>query len=98
MSEKLVKYVVEFLGTMFCLHTVLFTGGNALAIGASFALAITLAQNISGGNLNPAVTIMLSVANKLPLSDVAPYVIAQVAGGLAAIYFYNNVTSKIYRK
>ena len=87
MYSNMSKYLTEFLGTLFFLHVILATG-NALAIGAALALVILIGGPISGGNFNPAVTIMMAAANKMPLSDVAPYIIAQIAGGLAAIQLH----------
>ena len=87
MFQDLSKYLVEFLGTMIFLHTVLATG-NPLAIAATLALVKILGDNISGGNFNPAITIMLAAANKLHIKDVAPYIIAQVAGAFAAIQLH----------
>jgi aquaporin Z len=46
---------------------------------------------ISGGNFNPAVTIMMAVAGKQSMKDVIPYILAQVAGGLAAFELYKRV-------
>ena len=77
------KILVEFLGTLFFLYVIIATG-NALAIGAALAIAIMIGGSISGGNFNPAVTIMMAVAGKQPMKDVTPYILAQVAGGLAA--------------
>jgi len=84
------KYLVEFVGTLFFLYVIIATG-NALAIGAALAIAIMLGGNISGGNFNPAVTIMMAVAGKQPMKDVIPYILCQVAGGLAAFELYKHV-------
>lgn len=84
------KYIVEFLGTLFFLYVILATG-NALAIGAALALAILVGGNISGGNYNPAVSVMMVAAGKLPKSDLLPYILSQVAGGLAALELYKRV-------
>ena len=78
------RFVIEFLGTAFFLYVIM-TTGNALAIGAALAIAVMIGGPISGGNFNPAVTIMMAVAGKQPMSDVAPYILAQVSGGLVAI-------------
>ncbi len=83
------KYLVEFLGTLFFLYVIIATG-NALAIGAALAIAIMLGGPISGGNFNPAVTIMMAAAGKLKTSDVLPYILSQVAGGLAALELYKR--------
>jgi|UniRef100_A0A6C0HDG5 aquaporin Z len=77
------KYIVEFLGTLFLVFVILATG-NWLAIGAALAVAVLLGGAISGGAYNPAVTLALLAAGKIPSSDVIPYIVAQVAGGLAA--------------
>jgi glycerol uptake facilitator-like aquaporin len=78
------KILVEFLGTLFFLYVIL-TTGNALAIGAALSIAIILGGKISGGNFNPAVTVMMAVAGKQSMNEILPYVLAQVAGGLAAL-------------
>jgi aquaporin Z len=77
------KYVVEFLGTLLLVFVILATG-NWLAIGAALAVAVLLGGAISGGAFNPAVAIVLLAAGKIPSSDVIPYIVAEVAGGLAA--------------
>ena len=84
------KYLAEFAGTLFLVYVILATG-NALAIGAALAIAILLTSKISGGNLNPAVSITMAVAGKLSKSDLLPYVVAQIAGGLAAYELYKRL-------
>lgn len=86
------KFLVEFLGTLFFLFTIISTG-NALAIGASLALAIYLGGKISGGNYNPAVSVMMVAAGKLPKQDLIGYILAQVLGGLAALELYKRFKS-----
>jgi aquaporin Z len=84
------KYLVEFLGTLFFLYVILATG-KALPIGLALAIAIMVGGKISGGNFNPAVSVMMAAAGKLPMQDVLPYVVAQVAGGLVALELYKRV-------
>ena len=84
------KYLVEFLGTLFFLYIILATG-NPWAIGAALAIAVLVGGKISGGNYNPAVTIMMVAAGKQPASDIVPYIISQVAGGLVALELYRRV-------
>jgi aquaporin Z len=83
------KYLVEFLGTLFFLYIIIATN-NALAIGAALALAIYLGGKISGGNFNPAVSVMMVVAGKLPKQDLIGYILAQILGGLAAFELYKR--------
>jgi aquaporin Z len=87
----------EFLGTFWlvfggCGSAVLAAAFPNLGIGfAGVALAfgltvLTMAYaigHISGCHLNPAVSIGLVTARRFPLSDLVPYVAAQVVGGVA---------------
>ena len=84
------KILVEFIVTFFFLYVIMITG-NAFAIGAALAIAVMIAGPISGGNFNPAVSIMMAAAGKLPSNQVLPYVLAQVAGGLAAFELSKRV-------
>ena len=84
------NYLVEFLGTLFFLYVIIATG-NPIAIGAALAIAAMVGGNISGGNYNPAVSIMMVAAGKLDSKDLVPYILAQVAGGLAALEIYKRV-------
>jgi glycerol uptake facilitator-like aquaporin len=84
------KYIVEFFGTTLFVYIILATG-NALAIGATLALLILLMGGISGGHVNPAVSIVMAAAGKLPTTDLVPYCIAQILGGLVALEIYKRV-------
>jgi len=83
-------YLVEFLGTLFFVYVILATG-NPLAIGAALTLVILLTKNISGGHINPAVTIAMVSAGKLQTNDLIPYVMAQTFGALVALEIYRRV-------
>ena len=87
------KYLVEFLGTLFLVF-VIFATGNYLAIGAALAIAVMLGGAISGGAFNPAVTIALMHAGRLSRSDVIPYIVAQVAGGLAGVELFRLIINR----
>ena len=87
------KYLVEFLGTIFFLYVIIATG-DALAIGAALAVVILLGGSISGGHFNPAVSVMMTAAGKLPKNDLLPYIIAQVLGGIVALELFRRVKLK----
>lgn len=57
----------------------------ALANGLGIAMAVSATMGISGGSLNPAITIGLFVARKLELREVVPYILAELAGAIAAV-------------
>ena len=83
------KYVVEFLATTLFVYVILATG-NALAIGATLALIILIVGGISGGHVNPAVSITMAAAGKLPTVGLVPYCISQILGGLVALEIYKR--------
>jgi aquaporin Z len=58
--------------------------GVALAFGLTVLTAAYALGHISGGHLNPAVSVGLVVGKRFPASDLLAYVVAQVAGGIAA--------------
>ena len=77
----MIKYIIEFLGTMF-LSFVVFSTGNYLAIGLALAIGVLLGGTISGGAFNPAITIALFMENKINKNDVIPYVVVQILGSI----------------
>jgi aquaporin Z len=56
----------------------------AVAVGLSVLGAAYAVGHISGGHLNPAVTIGAAAAGRFAWSDVLPYIVAQVIGGAVA--------------
>lgn len=76
--------------------------GNPLGIGllgVSLAFGLTVVTgayafgHISGAHFNPAVTIGLWAGKRFPLSDVAPYIVAQVIGGVFAGWILLEIAS-----
>lgn len=92
------KFMAEFFGTFWlvlggCGAAVLaakFPEVGIGFVGVAFAFGLTVLTmqfavgHISGGHFNPAVTVGLFVGGRTPGSDVLPYIIAQVLGGIAA--------------
>lgn len=84
------KYLVEFMGTLFFLYVILATS-KAVPIGLALMVAILLGGSISGGNFNPAVSIVMASYGKLPMHDLMPYIVSQIAGGLVALELYRRI-------
>lgn len=92
------KYGAEFLGTFWlvlggCGSAVLaaaFPGVGIGLHGVSLAFGLTVLTmafavgHISGGHFNPAVSVGLWVGGRFPASQLLPYIVSQVLGGLAA--------------
>lgn len=57
--------------------------GVALAFGLTVLTMVYAIGHISGCHLNPAVSVGLALAKRYPMSDLLPYVVAQVLGGAA---------------
>lgn len=91
-------YVAEFLGTFWlvlggCGSAVLAAAFPDVGIGltgVSLAFGLTVLTmafaigHISGCHLNPAVTIGLWAGGRFPAKKIAPYIVAQVLGGIVA--------------
>ncbi|MFZ0816146.1 MAG: aquaporin Z [Candidatus Sulfotelmatobacter sp.] len=92
------RTLAEFFGTFWlvfggCGAAVLAAGyptlgikfaGVALAFGLTVLTMAFAIGHISGCHLNPAISFGLVVGKRFPASDLIPYVIAQVAGAIAA--------------
>jgi len=91
------RAAAEFIGTLWlvlggCGSAVLAAGFPTLGIGflgVAFAFGLTVLTmayaigHISGCHLNPAVSVGLCVGRRFPAGELAPYIIAQVLGGIA---------------
>lgn len=92
------RALAEFIGTFWlvfggCGSAVLAAGFPGLGIGflgVALAFGLTLLTmafaigHISGCHVNPAVSVGLWLGKRFPASDLAPYIVAQVAGAVAA--------------
>ena len=92
------RALAEFLGTFMlvfggCGSAVLaaaFPGVGIGLLGVSLAFGLTVlpvdyaVRRVSGGHFNPAVTVWLFTAKRIPASDIVPYILAQVFGAIAA--------------
>src|SRR5262247_680398 len=103
------RTIAEFIGTFWlvfggCGSAVLAAafpnvGIGLLGVSLAFGLTVlTMAYaigHISGCHLNPAVSVGLVAAKRFPVSDLLPYVAAQIGGGvLAAAVLYVIASGK----
>jgi len=83
-------YLVEFLGTALFVFFILATG-NPLAIGAALAFILLITGPMSGGHVNPAVTIVMASMGNISPNDILPYILAQVLGALVALEIFKRI-------
>lgn len=95
------RLAAEALGTGFLVATVVGSGimadalsddtavsllGNTIPTGAILFVLITILGPLSGAHFNPAVSLAFALRGDLARRDLAPYVAAQVAGGVLGTF------------
>lgn len=106
MNNSMSKYLAEALGTfMLCFigagaivsdafgsHIGL--AGIAIAHGLALSIGVSATMNVSGGHLNPAVTILMLATKRISPSHAVAYIISQVVGatiaGIAVAIIYQG--------
>ena len=88
MKVTVSSYLAEYIGTFFFILAIFASGGNPLVIGAALAVVIFLIASISGGHVNPAVSVAMFMDGSLRPAEVFGYVFAQLLGGVSAYYAY----------
>lgn len=93
--------LTEFIGTFFLVLTVGLTvvaqsPFAPLAIGASLMIMVYMGGHISGGHYNPAVSLSATLRGALPAGQYLPYVLAQIAGALAAALIVYVITGRTF--
>lgn len=93
MKVTVASYIAEYIGAFFFILSIFASGGNPLIIGAALALVIFLISSISGGYVNPAVSLAMYMNGSLKPVDLFSYVFAQLLGGVSAYYAYKMVNA-----
>lgn len=100
------KYLYEFIGTLFLVLTVGMTvmGPNGagdmapLAIGASLAVMVFAGGHISGAHYNPAVSLAVFLRGKLKSKDLVLYWVVQLVAAFVAahlVLFLKGTTPQV---
>lgn len=91
------KFFAEIIGT-FIFLSVIITSGHAtsrcadsltwIKIGLALSVAILLVGSVSGGHLNPAVSVMLYLNKDINVEALVVYIIGQLIGAVLAYFYY----------
>lgn len=93
LAELVGTFILVFIGTATVVTTKMASPGGfgvlqygviGLAFGVALMASAYTVGPISGGHLNPAVTVGLAVEGRFPKDRVMPYIVAQCAGAFAA--------------
>jgi aquaporin Z len=82
--------LAESVGAFLLLTSILFTG-NWLVIGLTLAGVVYLTGNISGGHINPAVSIAMYLKGAINASECVGYSLSQILGAVAALCVFKQV-------
>jgi glycerol uptake facilitator-like aquaporin len=84
----LIHGLSEFFGTALLIGAIAMTS-NTLIIFAVFAIAVLITGPISGGHLNPAVTLWALMSGKIGTTRAIHHVIAQLLA-VVAVYLVKS--------
>jgi glycerol uptake facilitator-like aquaporin len=96
----------EFIGMFIFLFLAIFSAISAdaafapivtpIAFGASLTVAILIVGSVSGGHLNPAVTMAMLISGNIKPIRACMYILAQIVGGSLAVGCISWMSSKGY--
>jgi len=86
---KVLALLSECVGTFLLLTSIFFTG-NWLIIGLTLAGIIYITGNVSGGHMNPAVSVAMYLKGAITATECLSYSLSQILGGVIALYAYQK--------
>ena len=87
-AEAIGTFMLCFIGAGAIVSDGLFGGiglvGVALAHGLAVSIAVSATMNVSGGHLNPAVTVAMLATGRIRGGSGVAYIVSQLVGGVIA--------------
>ncbi len=88
------KMLAEFIGVTLFLTAIVGASNSqyhAMVLASTLALAILFSANISGGHLNPVVSLYFFSKRALNVVELLAYWVAQLLGGIAGVYLAASI-------
>ncbi len=83
-AEVVATFMLCFIGTGVIVADAAFGGIGSLAIavahGLAWSIAVSATMNVSGGHINPAVTVVMLVTRRITPGNAAAYIVSQLIG------------------
>lgn len=80
----------EYFGTFLFVLSFL-SLNNVFLVGFFFTLALFLTKSVSGGLMNPALSVVMYLKNKLGLQEMLTYIAIQIVAGISAYYVFKTI-------
>lgn len=77
--------VAEFVGTFILTTALLNSAGNVIIAGVTVMVLVMALSRLSGGHVNPAVTVAMWATRQISTIKAAGFVVAQVLGAMLAL-------------
>ena len=101
-GEFIGTFALTFIGAG-AIVTTTYTGGHpglvgiAIAHGLALAIAVSATMNVSGGHINPAVTLAMVATGRIKIGPALAYILAQCVGAMVAgyllVYIFNSISA-----
>ncbi len=98
-AEAIGTFMLCFIGAGAIVADALYAGiglvAIALAHGLALSIAVSATMNVSGGHINPAVTLVMLATGRIGAGPAVAYIVSQIAGavvaGVAVMVIFNAV-------
>ena len=86
--------LIDALGTFVLVLSVFLSGGNSLVIGTTLAAIVFLIGSISGGYVNPAISLAGYFYGSLSFAEFIGYSAGQFLAAILAVKLYSHYSQK----